>query len=69
MNYNENPELNINKNSELENSICKIKGRQGRHSRMLSKVNNFKIFRIFNEKFIFIFCKLKGTQYFHNTLR
>ena len=32
---------------------------------MLNKVNNFKIFIIFNEKFIFLFCEL--CQSIHNT--
>ena len=39
--------------------VCvKSNRRQGCHSCILNKVNNFKIFRIFNEKFIFLFCKL-----------
>ena len=52
--------MNINKNSELTNNIGKIKEkrRQGCHSCMPNEVNNFKIFRIFNEKFIFLFCEL-----------
>ena len=43
----------------------KSKRRQGCHSHMFNKVNNFKIFRIFNEKSIFLFCEsCKGL---HNT--
>ena len=40
--------------------VCvKSNRRQGYHSCILNKVNNFKIFRIFNEKFIFLFHKLR----------
>ena len=46
INYNKNIELNINRTSELKNSANK------------RKVNDFKIFTIFNEKFIFLFCEL-----------
>ena len=42
----------------------KSKGRQGCHSCRLNKVNNFKIFRIFNEKFIFLYELCKRV---HNT--
>ena len=39
--------------------VCvKSNRRQGCHSCILNKVNNFKLFRIFNEKFIFLFHKL-----------
>ena len=50
-------ELNINKTSELKNRAVYIKSkrRQGCHSCIINKVNNFKIFRIFNEKCNFSF--------------
>ena len=49
----------------LENSIYQIKEKTRCHSGMLSKVNNFKIFRIFNEKLIFLFYELRRRV--HNT--
>ena len=61
---NENLELS-RKTVNWRTLWIKSKRRQGCHSCMLSKVNNFKIFRIFNEKFIFLFCELYKRV--HNT--
>ena len=38
---------------------------KSKNSCMLNKVNNFKIFRIFNKKFMFLFCEL--CKRVHNT--
>ena len=45
--------------------LKKSKRRQRCHSCMLNEVNNFKIFRIFYQKFIFLFCEL--CKRVHNT--
>ena len=58
INYNKNLEPNINKNSELKNSIDKIQEKVRMPFPLLNEVNNFKIFRIFTGNFIFLFCEL-----------
>ena len=64
INYNKNIELNINKTTELKNSIYK-KRRQGCDSLLLNKVKNFKCIQNFQWKIHFSFLWI--VQRVHNT--